>query len=336
MGRVVKWTLLLPTLLLALAAGAAALLLTVQQERLRDYAAGWLSAALGRSLRLDGELQLALWPVPRLRLEDVRLANTPWGRADWLLELAALELRPALAEGRVLVRELRLLRPVLNLEVSGSGERNWTLPARAPGTGSGPAPELARVTIIDGLIRYRARDGALLTARLNGAVLSPLTAPDPDLEIALEGPGGADLEPLLGRALPALPAFAVAGRLGRQDSVWSLDELQARLGDSDLAGRLALDSGGPRPRLTAELRSETLDLAALAGSGPAPEAGDGWFDPQALTGVDAEIDLTGTAVAAPGLRLEGLRLRLVLDNGRLGLEPGPAEHRDGPLRAIDP
>ncbi len=321
MGRVVKWTLLLLALALALGAGSAALLLTVQQERLRDYAASQLSAALGRPLRLDGELSLALWPVPRLRLEDIRLANTPWGQAEWLLDLAALELRPnlaALAEGRVLIEDITLLRPVLNLERSPAGEVNWSLPAQDPD--GGPTPELARVSIVDGLIRYRIGDEAPVTARLNGALLTPLTVPTPDLDIALDGPDGATLKPLLDRDLPA---FAVMGQLGRKDNVWTLEALRIRLGESDLTGRLALDRSGDRSRLTAELQSETLDTAALMEQATPVEAGADWFDPQRLTGFDAEVRFTGTAVVIPGLRLEGLRLRLVLDNGQLSLEPEP-------------
>ena len=87
------------------------------------------SKVLGREVRVGGEVNLKLLPVPYVRFEKVRIANVsgqtgePFVRAEsftmWLSG-------PALLRGVLEASEVELDKPVLSLAVDGKGGGNWT------------------------------------------------------------------------------------------------------------------------------------------------------------------------------------------------------------------
>lgn len=112
--------------------------------------------------------------------------------------------------------------------------------------------------------------------KLDGTLLRPLALEGLDLQIALAGPNPQRLSRLLGVPLADLPPYRVSGQLGLKGDRWSLSDLDGTVGESDLAGRLALDVGPSPPRLTGEFRSDSLDIDDLAGIvGAEPAADDG-------------------------------------------------------------
>jgi AsmA family protein len=118
------------------------------------------------------------------------------------------------------------------------------------------------------------------------------------------------------------------GRLIREGEVWRLTGLDAQIGDSDLSGRLSATLSGPRPFISADLRSRRLLAEDLM---PGPEAGQGAeaaaeetakgrHDPitpsgvnfDALPEVDASVHFHGDYVKVPEVVFQQLELDLEL------------------------
>ena len=93
------------------------------------------SAALGRTVRIEGPVSLRLWPGLQARAATVSLANPPgFSRPDFAT-MKAMRVRIALLpllSRRVEVREFTLVEPRLVLERRKNGAVNWMIGTPAP------------------------------------------------------------------------------------------------------------------------------------------------------------------------------------------------------------
>ena len=90
-------------------------------------AADQVRAATGRELTLAGELSPSLWPVLGVRTGPVTLSNAAWGAAEHMVSASAAEIGvelAALLSGEIKVTTLRLVDPVVALEIGGDGQAN--------------------------------------------------------------------------------------------------------------------------------------------------------------------------------------------------------------------
>ena len=212
------------------------------------------------------------------------------------------------------------------------------------------------------LIRFDQRLAAL-GGELRAAGKADLSRKQPviDSSIALAHP---DLTVLL-REL--LPAEEIPGDLGPVDLKGEVDadagsiRLTALDGEAagvDLAGDLGVAFAGERPRVTADLRTGALPLAALAagatasdksaktGSRESRQSGTGsaresnpdlgrWsrdpIDLSALLGFDADIQLSSSAIRLDEVDLTDARLEAALDAGVLEVTQFTATAYDGAL-----
>lgn len=111
-----------------------------------------------------------------------------------------------------------------------------------------------------------------VTAR--GAVPKPFDLGQFYMNATARGPDLADLYALTGVALPNTPPYNLHGRLSRDERIWRIDGLGGRVGSSDLAGELSVETGRPRPLLKADLHTRSLDFADLGALfGGAPKTG---------------------------------------------------------------
>ena len=90
-----------------------------------------VSKASGRELRIEGAFKpVWSWVHPRFRAEKVSYANPDWAGEDYMFQAdaveASIELLPLLA-GRVILPEVHLQRPVIDLEIDEDGRKNWLL-----------------------------------------------------------------------------------------------------------------------------------------------------------------------------------------------------------------
>jgi AsmA family protein len=181
-------------------------------------------------------------------------------------------------------------------------------------------------------IDVRARAGAT-RAHAVGTLLDPLRLRGFDLQLELAGNDLAHLYPLLGLAMPSTPPYQVKGRLTREASTWRYRDFAGKVGDSDLAGTVSIDTAGERNMLRGDLRSQRLDLDDLggfvgAGPGDAPRRRapgrilpDTPYQLDKLRAMDADVRLRARQLVAPGLPLDDMDARLLLDAGVATLDP---------------
>jgi len=201
-------------------------------------------------------------------------------------------------------------------------------------------------------------DSALITAR--GNVGDVRTVQDIDLAIGARGGALAALSPVIGVDLPAAGRFDMAGAVkGSLGDLISVTGLQATVGDSSLAGDVSVGFGGPRPSVRANVESRRLDLDALRGLAALdptlrPQAGPGGSaavvsqavgaatpaqgtppqrdtyrrifpaDPlpvEDLRLLDLDADMQVAELIFDGQRIDGMRAKIALADGRLVLDP---------------
>jgi len=183
-----------------------------------------------------------------------------------------------------------------------------------------------------------------ITAR--GAVPKPFDMGAFYMNATARGPDMAQLFPLTGVALPNTPPYSLRGRLSRDGLVWKVHNLAGRVGDSDMAGDVSVDTGGKRPFLRADLHSQSLDwddLGALFGA--APKAGPGEtlspeqaavaktmaaqqrllpdapLDVSRIRAMDADVSYSARSIRDTPVPLNSAAVRVKLNDGLLRAEP---------------
>ena len=125
--RALRWT---GGIILALLV-ALALFIAFGLSTLKGPIERAVSNASGRELRIEGAFKpVWSWVHPRFRAEKVSYANPDWAGEDYMFQADAVEvsveLLPLLA-GRVVLPEVHLQRPVIDLEIDEDGRKNWLL-----------------------------------------------------------------------------------------------------------------------------------------------------------------------------------------------------------------
>jgi uncharacterized protein involved in outer membrane biogenesis len=94
--------------------------------------------------------------------------------------------------------------------------------------------------------------------------LDGLAAPgEGRIRYEVSGPSLSLLESAFRVPLPETPRYAISGLLVRKGDRWETTDLKGKVGESDVAGTVAVETGGEIPSLEANLRSSLLDLADL-------------------------------------------------------------------------
>jgi uncharacterized protein involved in outer membrane biogenesis len=170
----------------------------------------------------------------------------------------------------------------------------------------------------------------------------------------LSGKDLADAYYLTGLALPDSPPYDLAGTAVRDGMKFSIKDFRGRLGESDIEGQLSVDTGRDRPKLSAVLNSRSLnlrDLAAPLGTEAAPQnkadtlaggaAAEGAAPPPAgpdasksalllpdadlqvarVRAMDADVKFQADSVQTPKLPMKTVQFHLILDDGKLSLDP---------------
>ena len=311
--RLLRWLLIAPAALLALAAVAIGVAVArFDPEALKPRIADAVEARTGRQLTIAGPIGLKLSVFPTVTLENVALANMPGGSRPEMARVGRAEaefaLLPLLSR-RLELRRLVLRSPDILLETDVEGRPNWAFaqtnaapsppPADTPPVPtSAPAPETAtsatpgrapplsveRVAVTDGRLAYR--DGRTGRTRT-------LTAERFETEPAAGADGVLRLDGAL--ALDGLPV-TVGGEAGGPARLFGAGT------DSPWPVRLAIAAGGAEAR--------------LEGTAAQPLQGRGW-----RVSVAAKVpDLGRFAATLPNLPTPPLR---DLDLAATLSDPGP-------------
>lgn len=144
---------------------------------LRGPATGLASDKTGRSVDI-GSIQGQWSLTPRITLTDIRLGNADWGEESEMLAAETVEVvvdLPELLSGRLVLPEIRLVKPVVVLERRPDGSANWEFSGMDAAEGAAPDdrtefPLIGRLIIDDGKLIYRdplagvMLDGEIATA----------------------------------------------------------------------------------------------------------------------------------------------------------------------------
>lgn len=178
-------------------------------------------------------------------------------------------------------------------------------------------------------------------ATANGSIHRPFDLSYFDTTLAVSGRDLAKLYYLTGLALPNTPPYRISGKLGRRGFVYTYQNIDGRVGDSDLHGKLSVATGGERIKLTADLNSNRLvfdDLAAILGAKPkqitvaeaqaeglAVSSGRLFPDTplrvERLRSMDADLKYRATAVVSSMFPVRYASVNLKLDRGLLTMDP---------------
>lgn len=294
------------------------------------------------------------FPEVHLDRATVFLEQAPDDRKSWLLDLEQQDENARITIGRVALTQGTLgydhtaQKTRVRAELStthGASRLTFTAQGQYKGQafvtqGSGGALLALRDTSVPYPIALEASAGNT-RLKAEGTVTGLLALATVDMQMALRGDSLEKLYPLLGFAFPATPAYATKGRLLHSGGTWRYERFSGRVGSSDLGGFVQVVLGGPRPALTADLRSERLvldDLGPLIGTrtegatnttaaappppGPPKVLPDLPFHAERWDTVDAEVQLRAkTLVRAKALPLEDLVGHLSLQGGVLTLDP---------------
>ena len=176
-------------------------------------------------------------------------------------------------------------------------------------------------------LRARIPDAEI---RISGRAAVPF---DGEGEVFFEswGPRLDALGPLLDVELPSIGPHRTQGRLEVHGNVYRLSDARIQIGETELEGRAELDVGLEPPRLDAWLHALHLQLddfdpgedrqageATPAGAGSEPAS---LLDPVTLARLDAIVDVEVDRVSLGADRLGDGTLRVVVEDGRLVVDP---------------
>jgi hypothetical protein len=300
------------------------------------------------------------WRERRLVLRRVELTDPRlWlereadGRRNWRFDRLSGEGAPAqaaprppawltldaltLASGRLVVRDAptrtdaELTELSLDASLSASGEARLTASGRLDGD---PVRLRASGDPVEDGGAYRLDvDSRLDEARLavSGALDGPGAAPTA-WAVRFEAPTLAGLPEALGLPVPDTPPVRLSGSLTQTEEALAVRGLEGSVGESAFEGVLRWEATALRPLLTgrltfAPLRAEDFagvvgagpdDPPVVAGRGPLPEVR---FDADRLFTLDADLELAAAEVAVPEVPVTGFSGRLVIEDGRLEMDP---------------
>lgn len=178
--------------------------------------------------------------------------------------------------------------------------------------------------------------------------LSTLGIDGLDMLLSAAGDNLAELNKLQPFKIPDTPPYALRGRLQNRERIhWSLEDIAGRYGDSDIAGRVAVEMRDPRPLVSGEFSSKLFDLDdVMPLFGAAPKTGPGETasaeqrakaraqkqddkvlpdTPLAVAAfetVDADVRFRAEQVKRPdAVPINALAGHLTIDNGSVRLKP---------------
>lgn len=153
------------TVLIAVLAAAFAAPYLVDWNEYRSVFEAEASKLVGRPVRVSGDVNLTILPVPEVRFEEVHIADKdgglerPFAQADAFKMILSL---PPLLSGTVEARKIEIVRPIFRLRLDNEGRGNW----EGMGGVQAALPFIPRrvtlksVTIKNGTIELERPDGA--------------------------------------------------------------------------------------------------------------------------------------------------------------------------------
>ena len=180
---------------------------------------------------------------------------------------------------------------------------------------------------------------AMVKTRFTGAVENITAIKGMNLRFDIQGKDLANLEKITGKPVPFNGPFSISGNaVALSAKSYKISDLKAFVQESDLNGSLEINLAGKKPRITADLSSQKLDLRPLLSKKESrtgePENDSAELPPrkgkvfpdtplplEVFKKVDAEIELKAEQLLLPRLFLSNTTAHMVLEDGHLTVEP---------------
>ena len=194
---------------------------------------------------------------------------------------------------------------------------------------------------------------------LKGTLRDPLALAGADINLVITGQSMAALFPLTGIPIPKTPPYRLAGKLDFGEGLIKFSNIVGRVGNSDLAGALAVDPKPLRPVLTGSLMSKSIDmqdLGGFVGSTPGRTTPPGQTPAQValvrraeaspqllpntpievplLRAADVHITYRGEHIIGQNIPFDSLEAKLDVEDGHIHLEPARITVSGGQVTAI--
>src|ERR1700694_92602 len=351
MNKPIKYVLFVLGGLVVLLAGVAVVFaLTFNPNRYKDDIERIAKERTGRTLKLQGELKLALFPSLGATVAGVTLSERGSDREFVALDSAhaSVKLMPLL-HGQAIVDAVRLSGLKAQVVKNKDGTYNFSdlLEGGAAKPAAKPAPEKKgeSAPVKFDITGIRVAPASILHRDLNSGQEISLT--DVKLHtgrIAENVQDKIDLAETLKRNQPPLEAkVALNGTYSLKPDAIGLD-FTAKLDESSVKGKLAM-ARAAQPSYSFDLTIDRINLDRyLASSGKKkPEAGkqeppkkeeaakDAPVDLSGLKGLNAKGQLQVGALQVQGLKLSNLKAQLKAADGRAEINPHSASLYEGEL-----
>lgn len=189
-------------------------------------------------------------------------------------------------------------------------------------------------------------EGTTLT--LDGTVRDPLARRGIDLVFTLKGKGLASFKQSSVAGLHFGGPFDISGRIADPArNVYSFSNLKVMQGENNLSGSVELNLAENRPKVTATLSAQKLDVRPYFQMNPHPEMAtknlskgaekegrifpDRPFPLKTLRQADADVRIQAAQVLLPNLPLNSLEMTMVLKDGTLTVKPFKAVIGEGSM-----
>lgn len=346
---------------------------------LRIAQPAWAEGDMARVDRLAVQIELpplllgrVVLPYVEIRRPDLSLLRLADGRANWSFgggkggaKLPAIR-RFIIEEGRLKLDDRRrksTFEGTIYTDERTAGPRRGVFALRGEGRLNGEAfrAEVTGAPLLNVSPSRPYPFGADIRAggtriQARGRVTRPFDLGRFETSLTITGADLNDLYGLTGLTLPNTPPYRVTGQLRRERTKWFFAKANGRVGDSDIAGDLNVETRGARPYLEGDLRSRRLDfddLASIFGGAPSRTRGEAASADQKAVGVklaterrlfpeatlqvdriramDASVKYRAETVNAPGLPLRKVALDLELKDGVLTGNPVSVSFARGTL-----
>jgi len=171
------------------------------------------------------------------------------------------------------------------------------------------------------------------SADLSGTLTDPFELTGMNITFAIAGDDMAEVFPIFGIPLPHTRPYRLEGALDHAGDIWSFSNFAGVVGDSDLNGDLEIDAGQEPAFMTADLWSQSLSFADLAGfvgatpGGEGDDLADGKLFPETpvdlerLRAMNMDVHFVAEHIDTPGFAFETMDATLDLQDGLAVVDP---------------
>jgi uncharacterized protein involved in outer membrane biogenesis len=167
-------------------------------------------------------------------------------------------------------------------------------------------------------------------AVVNGAITEPFHLDRFTAGINVSGPSLADIYFLTGLVLPHTPPYHLTVNVQRDGTFYRLNDINAMLGGTDLAGNLTVDASDKIPVLGGRVASRLLkfeDLGSVVGGGKSAPVQSKYMLPETelhterLRQINAEVDYSAVSISSRDFPLRSLTTHISVQGGVMNLKP---------------